>query len=75
MILKFSYMAYRQFAEGLDVLTTEIEHVSAEGLSRVAALHNVHVEPAPGTLALIQVIYSMVWSLHNLQSRSIICQT
>ena len=45
----------RSFAQGVDVLTVEIEHIDASALEDVAQNLSVDVEPTPGTLRLIQV--------------------
>lgn len=45
----------RKFAEGLDILTVEIEHIDADALEEVARELDVDVEPTPATLRLIQV--------------------
>ncbi|CAL8469156.1 g8697 [Coccomyxa elongata] len=44
----------RKFAEGVDVLTVEIEHIDADALDTVAADLGLDVEPTPSTLRLIQ---------------------
>ena len=43
----------RELAEGCDILTVEIEHVNADTLDNLAR-QGVPVQPAPGTLRLIQ---------------------
>src|SRR5262245_60405153 len=43
----------RELAEGCDILTVEIEHVNADTLATLAR-QGVPVQPAPGTLRLIQ---------------------
>lgn len=45
--------AHRRFADGLDILTVEIEHIDAEALDEVAS--HLTVEPEPATLRIIQV--------------------
>ena len=44
----------RRFAERVDVLTVEIEHVDVDALEAVQQELGVDVEPTPGTLRLIQ---------------------
>lgn len=43
----------RQFADGLDILTVEIEHIDAGALEGIAS--HLTVEPEPATLRIIQV--------------------
>lgn len=64
--------AYREFAEGVDVLTVEIEHIDADALDTVAAELGLDVEPTPSTLRLIQVLQSLQsrWAFHNPASES-----
>ena len=45
----------RSFAEGVDVLTVEIEHIDASALEDVMHSLSMDVEPTPATLRLIQV--------------------
>ncbi|MEW5306172.1 MAG: hypothetical protein WDW36_008658 [Sanguina aurantia] len=40
--------------QGVDVLTMEIEHVNADALEAVQALHQIDIEPTPATLKIIQ---------------------
>lgn len=48
-------VCHREFAQGVDVLTVEIEHIDADALVAVQQELGVDVEPTPGTLRLIQV--------------------
>lgn len=48
-------MGCRSFAQGVGVLTVEIEHIDASALENVMRDLGVDVEPTPATLRLIQV--------------------
>lgn len=54
-LIRICYWRHREFAEGVDVLTVEIEHIDADALDTVAAELGLDVEPTPSTLRLIQV--------------------
>jgi phosphoribosylaminoimidazole carboxylase len=45
----------REFAQSMDVLTVEIEHIDAAALEQVERELGIDVEPTPSTLRLIQV--------------------
>jgi len=48
------YFCCREFAEGVDVLTVEIEHIDADALEAVHRDLGLDVEPTPAMLRLIQ---------------------
>eukprot|EP01025_Chloroclados_australasicus_P010462 TRINITY_DN14239_c0_g1_i3.p2 TRINITY_DN14239_c0_g1~~TRINITY_DN14239_c0_g1_i3.p2 ORF type:complete len:203 (-),score=18.04 TRINITY_DN14239_c0_g1_i3:82-654(-) len=47
--------AIKKLAEGIDILTAEIEHIDATAMEAVAEQFGVDVQPAPFTLKVIQV--------------------
>lgn len=47
-------VAIQKFAEGVDVLTVEIEHIDAEALQQAAEQRGIDAEPTPHTLRIIQ---------------------
>jgi len=52
----------RSFAQGVDVLTVEIEHIDASALEEVMQEFGIDVEPTPATLRLIQVRSPSLWT-------------
>lgn len=49
--------AVKAFAQGLDVLTVEIEHINADAMEAVAQQSGLEVQPTPSTLRIIQDKY------------------
>jgi phosphoribosylaminoimidazole carboxylase len=54
----------RAFAQGLDVLTVEIEHVNCDVLEALARETGIEVQPRPATIRLIQDKYNQKVHLH-----------
>lgn len=49
--------AVKQFAQGVDVLTVEIEHIDADAMEAAAVASHIEVQPTPETLRIIQDKY------------------
>ncbi|GAB4822141.1 hypothetical protein N2152v2_009187 [Parachlorella kessleri] len=49
--------AVKSFAQGVDLLTVEIEHIDADAMQAVAEQSGVEVQPLPETLRIIQDKY------------------